>query len=46
MHNCKQTRDLIALALNPHDHTQLPAELEQCAGCREEYAGLRLCCGS
>ncbi len=42
MHNCKANREtLIALALNPHDHTQLPAELEQCAGCREEYAGLR-----
>lgn len=42
MHNCKANREtLIALALNPRDHTQLPAELEQCAGCRQEYAGLR-----
>jgi hypothetical protein len=43
MHNCKATREtLIALALNPPDRTQsLPAELEACATCREEYAALR-----
>ena len=43
MHNCKATREtLIALALNPPDQTQsLPAELETCATCREEYAALR-----
>jgi hypothetical protein len=43
MHNCKATREtLIALALDPHAHTQsLPAELEACAACREEYAALR-----
>jgi hypothetical protein len=43
MHNCKATREtLIALALEPHAHTQsLPAELEACAACREEYAALR-----
>jgi hypothetical protein len=43
MHNCKANREtLIALALNPPDQTQsLPAELETCAMCREEYAALR-----
>ncbi len=43
MHNCKANRDaLIAMALNPPDRTQsLPAELETCATCREEYAALR-----
>lgn len=43
MHNCKVTREtLIALALNPPDQTQsLPAEIETCATCREEYAALR-----
>ena len=43
MHNCKANREtLIALALSPPDRTQsLPAELETCAACREEYAGLR-----
>jgi hypothetical protein len=43
MHNCKATREtLIALALNPSDQTQsLPAEIETCAACREEYAALR-----
>ena len=43
MHNCKETRKtLIALALDPPDHTQsLTAELEACATCREEYASLR-----
>ncbi|MDX6578005.1 MAG: hypothetical protein QOE96_3958 [Blastocatellia bacterium] len=43
MHNCKATREtLIALALEPHDQTQsLPAELEACTACREEYAALR-----
>ncbi len=43
MHNCKANREtLIALALNPSDQTQsLPAELERCATCREEYAALR-----
>jgi hypothetical protein len=43
MHNCKATREtLIALALNPSDQTQsLPAQLETCATCREEYAALR-----
>jgi hypothetical protein len=43
MHNCKATREtLIALALEPHAHTQsLPAELEACAACREEYGALR-----
>jgi hypothetical protein len=43
MHNCKANREtLIALALDPHGHTQsLPAELEACAACREEYAALR-----
>jgi hypothetical protein len=43
MHNCKATREtLIALALDPSHQTQaLPAELETCATCREEYAALR-----
>jgi hypothetical protein len=43
MHKCKANREaLIALALNPPDRTQsLPAELETCATCREEYAALR-----
>jgi len=43
MHNCKANREaLIALALKPPDRTQsLPAELETCATCREEYAALR-----
>ncbi|HMG74810.1 MAG TPA: hypothetical protein VK582_15015 [Pyrinomonadaceae bacterium] len=43
MHNCKANREaLIALALNLPDRTQsLPAELETCATCREEYAALR-----
>jgi hypothetical protein len=43
MHNCKANREaLIALALNPSSQTQsLPAELETCATCREEYAALR-----
>ena len=43
MHNCKANREtLIALALNPSDQTQsLPAELETCSTCREEYAALR-----
>lgn len=43
MHNCKANREtLIALALNEPDQTQpLPAELEACAACREEYAALR-----
>lgn len=43
MHNCKATREtLIALALRPPDQTQsLPAEVEACATCREEYAALR-----
>ena len=43
MHNCKANREtLIALALNPCDQIQpLPAELETCATCREEYAALR-----
>jgi hypothetical protein len=43
MHNCKANREtLSALALNPADQSQsLPAELETCATCREEYAALR-----
>ena len=43
MHNCKAIREtLIELALNEPDQTQsLPAELEQCGTCREEYAALR-----
>ena len=43
MHNCKAAGEtLIALTLNPPDHTQsLPPELEACARCREEYASLR-----
>lgn len=43
MHNCKVTREtLIALALDPPDQTQsLPAEIETCTTCREEYAALR-----
>ena len=43
MHNCKATREtLIALALNPSDQAHsLPAELETCATCREEFAALR-----
>ncbi len=43
MHNCKATREsLITLALNPPDQIQsLPAELEACATCREEYAALQ-----
>jgi hypothetical protein len=43
MHNCKADRDtLIALALNPADQIQsLPAELDRCATCREEYTALR-----
>jgi len=43
MHNCKANREtLIALALNPPNQTQsLPAELETCATCRQEYAALR-----
>jgi hypothetical protein len=43
MHNCKANREtLIAFALNPSDQTEsLPAELETCATCREEYASLR-----
>lgn len=43
MHNCKANREtLIALALNGLDQNQsLPAELETCATCREEYAALR-----
>lgn len=43
MHNCKADQDiLIALALNLADQTQsLPAELDRCATCREEYTALR-----
>jgi hypothetical protein len=43
MHNCKATREaLVALALNQsHQTPSLPAELETCATCREEYAALR-----
>ncbi len=43
MHKCKANREtLIWLALNLSDQTQsLPAELDRCAACREEYAALR-----
>ena len=42
MHNCKATRNrLVDLALKQTDKSQLPAELEQCAACREEFASMR-----
>lgn len=42
MHNCKARRnDLIELALKPTGKGQLPAEMEQCPACREEFASLR-----
>lgn len=42
MHNCKARRDeLIDLALKPTDKGQLPAEMERCPACREEFASLR-----
>lgn len=42
MHNCKARRnDLIDLALKPTGKGQLPAEIEQCPACREEFASLR-----
>ena len=42
MHNCKATRKkLVDLALKQADKSQLPAELELCVACREEFASLR-----
>jgi hypothetical protein len=43
MHNCKATKkSLIELAMSQTDQNQLPpAELENCAVCREEFASLR-----
>jgi hypothetical protein len=42
MHNCKATRKkLVDLALNQTEQRQVPAEVGQCAGCREEFASLR-----
>jgi hypothetical protein len=43
MHNCKATKDeLVELALSRTDQNQLPpVELENCPGCREEFASLR-----
>jgi hypothetical protein len=43
MHNCKATREtLIARALNQPDQAQsLPADLERCDTCREEFASWR-----
>jgi hypothetical protein len=44
MHNCKSNREtLVALALDQAQSDQprrLPAELEACAACREEYAAV------
>ena len=43
MHNCKATKaDLIELAMSRTDQNQaLTVELENCPGCREEFASLR-----
>lgn len=43
MHNCNATKnDLIELAMGQTDRNQLlPAELENCPACREEFASLR-----
>lgn len=42
MHNCKVTRkNLVDLALEQADQCQMPADLEDCQACREEFASLR-----
>ncbi len=42
MHNCKAIRKkLVDLALKQTDKSQMPAELEQCVACCEEFASLR-----
>jgi len=40
MHNCKATKTIL-IELAAGDANQLPGEIENCAGCREEFASLR-----
>jgi hypothetical protein len=41
MHNCKATKTIL-IELAAGDANQLPGEIENCAGCREEFASLRI----